>query len=94
MATKEGKYYLICNFDKYDDISNYRIDRICDIEITDEMGKPFNKLQGSDGRKLNINQYMNEHIYMFAGENRRIKFRINKPMISDVLDVLGHDVTM
>ncbi|WP_346998247.1 helix-turn-helix transcriptional regulator [Coprococcus eutactus] len=94
MAAKEGKYYLICNFDKYDDISNYRIDRICDIEITDEIGKPFNKLQGSDGRKLNINQYMNEHIYMFAGENRRIKFRINKPMISDVLDVLGHDVTM
>lgn len=26
MAAKEGKYYLICNYDKYDDISNYRLD--------------------------------------------------------------------
>ena len=27
MAAREGKYYLICNYDKYDDISNYRVDR-------------------------------------------------------------------
>ena len=26
MAAQEGKYYLICNYDKYDDISNYRVD--------------------------------------------------------------------
>ena len=44
MAAKEGKYYLICNYDKYDDISNYRIDRIADIKILDEQAKPFEKL--------------------------------------------------
>ena len=27
---KEGKYYLVCNYDKYDDVSNYRIDRMAD----------------------------------------------------------------
>ena len=32
MAAKEGKYYLICNYDKYDDISNYRVDRIADMQ--------------------------------------------------------------
>lgn len=32
MAAKEGKYYLICNYDKYDDISNYRVDRITKVE--------------------------------------------------------------
>ena len=26
MAAREGKYYLICNYDKYDDVSNYRLD--------------------------------------------------------------------
>ena len=24
MAAKESKYYLICNYDKYNDISNYK----------------------------------------------------------------------
>ena len=28
MAAREGKYYLICNYEKYDTVSNYRIDRI------------------------------------------------------------------
>ncbi len=36
MAAKEGKYYLICNYDKYDDISNYRLDRITELKILDE----------------------------------------------------------
>ena len=31
LVAKEGKYYLICNYDKYDDISNYRVDRITDL---------------------------------------------------------------
>ena len=35
MAAKEGKYYLICNYDKYDDISNYRVDRITKVEKLD-----------------------------------------------------------
>ena len=33
MAANDGKYYLICNFDKYDDISNYRLDRIMNLKI-------------------------------------------------------------
>ena len=40
MAAKEGKYYLICNYDYYDDISNYWVDRIIDIEIFDVKAKP------------------------------------------------------
>ena len=27
---RKGKYYLICNYDKCDDVSNYRIDRLAD----------------------------------------------------------------
>ncbi len=51
MAAKEGKYYLICNYDKYNDISNYRIDRIAKIKILDEPVKPFEQLTGADNRK-------------------------------------------
>mgnify|MGYP000025421994 FL=1 len=33
MVANGGKYYLICNYDKYDNLSHYRIDRISNIEI-------------------------------------------------------------
>lgn len=92
MATKDGNYYLICNYDRYDDISNYRVDRIADIEMTDEVIKPFDKLKGSDGRRLDLAEYMNEHIYMYSSGNVRARFRIVKEMISDVIDIFGTDV--
>ena len=45
MAAKEGKYYLICGYDKYDDVSNYRIDRMADVRVLDdEPVTPFDVL--------------------------------------------------
>lgn len=92
LVAKEGKYYLICNYDKYDDISNYRIDRITDLEILDENIKPFDQLKGSDGRKLDLEEYMDKHVYMFSGENVKAVFRADKSLISDIIDMFGKDV--
>lgn len=93
MAANEGKYYLICNFDKYDDISNYRIDRMKDVQILDEKAKPFESLQGAGGKALDLSEYMRSHVYMYSSGNCRAKLRIVRPMISDVIDMFGKDVT-
>ena len=92
MAAKEGKYYLICNYDKYDDVSNYRVDRIKDIKILDEPVKPYKSLKGADGKPIDVTAYMNEHIYMYSGRNVHVKFRINRPLITDIIDYFGKDV--
>lgn len=92
MAAKDGKYYLICNYDKFDDISNYRLDRIADIRILDEPAKPFESLRWANGRSLDLDSYMKTHPYMYSGESVRVRFRINRPMISDVLDMFGDDL--
>lgn len=92
MAAKEGKYYLICNYDKYDDISNYRIDRITDIRILDEPVKPFEKLKWAMGRPLDLAAYMKEHPYMYSSENVQVKFWVCRAMISDVIDLFGCEV--
>ena len=92
LAAKEGKYYLICNYDKYDDISNYRVDRIADVKLLDEPVKPFESLPWAKERRLDLAEYMREHIYMFSSENVRAKFRIVKHMISDVIDMFGKEV--
>ena len=92
MAVQEGKYYLICNYDKYDDISNYRVDRIRNIQILEEKGKPFETLKWSGHQPMNLNEYMREHVYMYSSENAFVKFRIVKAMISDVIDLFGKGV--
>ena len=92
MAAKEGKYYLICNYDKYDDISNYRLDRIVDIKILDEPVKPFETLKWANGRTLDLATYMKEHPYMYSADNVRVKFHVCRAMISDVIDLFGSDV--
>ena len=92
MAAKEGKYYLICNYDKYDDISNYRIDRIRELKILDEPVKPFESLRGANGKPLDLAEYMKNHVYMYSSDDRRARLRISREMISDVIDMFGTDV--
>lgn len=92
MVASEGKYFLICNYDKYDDISNYRIDRMADVEILDEKIKPFSKLEGSEKADLDLNKYMEEHFYMYAGKTANVKLRVSKSFLGDVIDLFGLNV--
>lgn len=92
MAANEGKYYLICNYDKYNDVTNYRVDRIVDLEILDEPGKPFEVLDDAHGGRFDLTAYMREHIHMYAGSTVRATFRIVKCMTADILDIFGDEV--
>ena len=93
MAARDGKYYLICNHDKYNDISNYRLDRIKGMKILDERAKPFESLEGADGKPLDLTEYMKKHIYMFSSSDVRVRFRASKGMISNVIDMFGSGVS-
>ena len=84
MVANGGKYYLICNYNKYDNLSHYRIDRISNIEILDTPRKPKNQVEGLVG--LDVAKYMQEHIFMFGGKSIRAKFEMPSYLISDVLD--------
>lgn len=88
IAAKDGKYYLICNYDKYDDIANYRLDRISDIEILETNAKPIKSLPGLENG-FDLSKYMNEHIYMFADKTIRAKFIAAKGVLNDVMDFFG-----
>lgn len=91
MVATGGKYFLICNYDKYDNIAHFRLDRIADIMLLDTPRKPKNEIEGL--MSLDIAQYMNEHIYMFGGKSIRAQFEMPKYLISDVLDHFKADVS-
>ena len=91
MVAVNNSYNLICKVDKYDNLSNFRLDRITNIKMLDEKVKSKKKVKGLENG-LNLLKHMAEHIYMFYGESIRVTFTIKKSFISDLFDWFGKDV--
>ncbi len=89
MVATNGRYYLICNYDRYDNLSNYRIDRITNIKMLDEARKPMSRL---GDKNFSLPRHMAEHIYMFAGESVHATLRAKSYIIDQVIDWFGKDV--
>ena len=90
MAATNGRYYLIGNYDKYDNLANYRMDRITNIRLLDTPVKP--KEQVEDGKQFSLPKHMAEHLYMFSGESIPVTFRMDKVVLNDVIDWFGTDI--
>ena len=91
IAAVNGRYYLICNNDKYDGVSNYRVDRITDICLLDMPAKPMKKVKGLENG-LNLPKHMAEHVYMFTGESVPVTFRAKKYLLTDLFDWFGKEM--
>lgn len=88
MVNSKGKYYLIGNYDEYDDISHYRLDRITDVVILKENRKPLKSIKGLE-KGFNISEYISEHVYMYSGESERFKLRTSENMMDALIDGFG-----
>ncbi len=94
MVNNQGKYYLVCNYDYFDDISNYRIEQIKNIKILDTNVKPIERLKGCE-KGLDKSKYINENIYMFNTETVTAKIKIHNPYsVNYVLEWFGKDTNI
>lgn len=91
IAAANGRYYLICNYDKYDNVANYRVDRITDIRLLDTPRKPIKQVKGLENG-FDLPKHMAEHIYMFTGDSAAVTFQFNKYLLNDVVDWFGNDI--
>lgn len=92
MVTANGRYYLIANTNRHNNLSHYRLDRIRDIELTSLPTKPLREVEGLENG-LNLPQHMAEHIYMFSGESAAITLRTTPDMAGELIDWFGNGVT-
>ena len=93
MVASEGRYYLICNHDKYDNVVNYRIDRIMNIELLEDSSiKPMNRVKGLE-KGLNLQEYMYQNLNMFTSDPVDVEFLIQEQYISLVIDFFGKHVS-
>lgn len=68
LINNQGRYYLVCNYDYYNELSNYKLDFIKGIKILDEKRKPITDINNCK-KGLDISKYINEHIYAFGDKS-------------------------
>ena len=92
LVASEGRYYLICNKDNYDNVANYRIDRIMSITKLETPVKPGSRVTGLENG-LKLQDYVYQHVNMFSGKPERVEFTVAKKNVSLVIDFFGKHVS-
>ncbi len=90
MVAHNGKYYLICNFDQYDNLAHMRVDLMTDVCILEEKRKPKNQIPELENG-FNMPRHMAEHVYMFAGESVSAIIRCEEGIMTELVDWFGKD---
>ncbi len=91
MTWQDDHYYLIGNYDKYDNLMNLRVDRIKSVEIIEEPVRHFS--EASDYRDtFDVADYTKKLFGMFGGETEDIKLRCSSSMLEQVHDRFGENI--
>jgi predicted DNA-binding transcriptional regulator YafY len=91
IVANNGRFYLICNYDKYNTVSHFRIDKMTDVKELDTKIKPMKKVEGLE-HGLNLPKHMAEHVYMFSGPAVPVKMETTVDVFNDIVDWFGTDV--
>ena len=75
LINNQGKYFLVCNYDYFDNIGNYKLEKIHNIKILDTPIKPATQVKGFENG-LDIAKYANENIYMFSTNSIKATVKI------------------
>ena len=90
MVANNGRYYLIGNYDRYDDVSHYRIDRITSVTMLSEQIKPKKDVREFAGG-WSLPKHMAEHIYMYSSDSVTVKFIADTDLMDELIDWFGRD---
>ncbi|MCI7792046.1 MAG: WYL domain-containing protein [Lachnospiraceae bacterium] len=93
MVANNGHFYLIGNYDKYDNIVHFRLDKMTCVKILNEKVKSQREIKDFE-QGFSLPKHMAEHIYMFSGPSVRVKLLAKSDMMNELIDWLGKDFTV
>ena len=82
------KLYLIGSVEEYDDIVNFRLDKMTDVECLNEKCRNINENPAFD-KALGCPIHMAEKIYMFSGESVWAEIKTTSDMMWALTDWFG-----
>ncbi len=91
MTWQDDHYYLIGNYEKYDNLVHFRIDRMHSVEITDENYRHFSEVSDYSDC-FDIADYTRKLFNMYGGELTEIDLKCNKDLLEQIADRFGNQI--
>ena len=82
------RYYLVGNYEKYDNLSNYRLDRMKMAHITQESARPHSQVSGYTG-VFDTADYVRKNIMMYPGAQCELELLCKNSVLEIMLDRFG-----
>lgn len=87
LTWSDENYYLISYYERYKDISNFRVDRMMDIKLL-EKDRHFIE----DYDEFNLADYSRKIFNMYIGELEMVELEFQNSLINVVIDKFGGDI--
>lgn len=87
MVYSNEHYYLICIMEAKENLSMYRIDRIQNIELTEEN-------LDKRGAGFNAQEAVKNTVYAYTGKIEKIEMLIEPRILGDVIDKFGNNISI
>ncbi|MFR7722002.1 MAG: helix-turn-helix transcriptional regulator [Clostridia bacterium] len=88
LTWNDGNYYLVAHYEKYGgDLSNFRVDRMEGVQMTDEKSVPMPE-------DFDLAEYANTSFSMFSGAESTVKLSFDEKLVNAVIDKFGTDIIM
>jgi predicted DNA-binding transcriptional regulator YafY len=82
-------YYMIAFYEKYDNISQFRVDKMENIEFLDTERHSL-----PNEKAFNLAEYSKKMFSMFGGKEEHIRLQFDNSLIGVVIDHFGKNVTV
>lgn len=89
----DDKYYLVGQGTRYNYLSNYRVDKICNVIIKDELRQEFSEIDSSKNY-FNIADYSKKMYHVFSGVMDNVEIRFKNHLAHTVIDKFGLSVSI
>lgn len=89
----DDHYYLVGNYNKYNNLIHLRIDRLKSVNVLDTYARHFSEVSPYQ-TYFDIADYSNKHLSMFSGDIKPVEMICNNSMIEHFVDQFGEKVIM
>lgn len=93
MIWANDHYYLVGNLSKYNTLTHFRLDRMQNVEMTNELCRGFEEV--SEYRNsFDAADYARKSFSMFGGETQQIQLKCANRILEEIVDRFGDDVSI
>lgn len=93
LVWSKDKYYIVGNDQRYNNLSNYRIDKIKSICVTDKSIRPIKEFSDFE-TDFCTSDYLSRTVNMFCGEQISMEIICDKNFLEVIIDNFGENITL